>query len=105
MVLTGIFSVFYYIVCLRKQKLYFRIKIKKTFQLFKTGFMIFINKISESILWSFDLIILTAMTATRSVGLYSMALNAIGTTEPFSQGIRIGLKSKRITVIGGKGFR
>ncbi len=101
MLLTEAISVGYCMICLKKPKFHFRIKIRKTLQLLKTGSLIFINGISDAIFWSIDLMILTAMMATSYVGLYSMALNAMGVVEPFSQAINMTVYRK-IMVDGGK---
>lgn len=99
--MTDLIASAYYLICLKKPKLRFQIEIKKTLQLLKTGFILFVNKLSESVFWNVDVIVLTAMTATRTVGLYTMALNTMGTAEPFSQAINMTVYRK-ILVDGGK---
>lgn len=99
--LTELISVGYCIICLKRPKFHFQIKIRKSLQLLKIGFMIFINKISDAIFWSVDLMIITALMTTRYVGLYNIALNAIGIVEPFSRGINMTVYRK-ILVDGGK---
>ena len=99
--LTDIIASTYYLICLKKPSFHFQIEVKKTLQLLKTGFVLFVNKLSESFFWNIDIIVLTAMTATRTVGVYSMALNTMGTAEPFSQAINMTVYRK-ILVEGGK---
>lgn len=94
-------AVGYYLIRLKKPKFHFLINIKKTLSLLKTGFMVFINGISDSIFWSIDLIVLTAMMTTREVGLYSISLAAIRIVEPFSQAINMTVYRK-IMIEGGK---
>jgi O-antigen/teichoic acid export membrane protein len=101
MLLTEVISVGYCMICLKKPRLHFRIKIRKTLQLIKTGSLIFINKISDRIFWSVDLMILAAMMATSYVGLYSIALSAMEVVVPFSRGINMTVYRK-IMVDGGK---
>ena len=99
--LTEAIAAGYCMICLKKPKFHFSIKIRKTLQLLKTGFLIFINKISDGIFWSVDLMILTAMMATSYVGLYSIALSAMGGVVPFSHAINMTVYRK-IMVDGGK---
>ena len=101
MFLIEVISVGYSVSCLKRPKFHFLINIRKTFQLLKTGFMLFINKIAGNIFWSVDLIILGAMMTTRDVGLYSFALIALRIVEPFSAGINLTIYRK-IMIESGK---
>jgi len=101
MFLVDIISIVYYVICLKRPKLNFYINLKKTLSLLKTGIMIFINDISESLFWSVDLIILAAMLTTRDVGIYSIALGAMMIVGPFSQAVNMTVYRK-IMYEGGK---
>jgi len=101
MLLVDMISVGYYIICLKRPKFNFYINLKKTLSLLRTGFMIFINNISESIFWSVGLMILAAMLTKRDVGLYSIALAAMMIVEPFTQAVNMTVYRK-IMLDGGK---
>jgi len=101
MLLMGIVSITFYFIRLKKPKFQFSLSINKSLQILKTGFVIFVSKLSESIFWSIDMIILTAMTVTSSVGLYSFALKAIGLGETFTRGINMTV-FRKMMVDGGK---
>jgi len=101
LLLTEAISVAYCLIRLKKPKFHFRLKIRKTLQLLKTGSLIFINKISDGIFWSVDLMILTAMMSTSYVGLYSIAMSVMGVVLPFSQAINMTVYRKMM-VDGGK---
>lgn len=95
------FSAAYYLYHLKRKWFRYCIDIRKTLFLLKNGFMIFINKISENIFWSVDLMIIAAMMTVKDVGLYSIALAAMNTVLPFSQGINMTVY-RQIMVDGGK---
>jgi O-antigen/teichoic acid export membrane protein len=99
--LTDLIATGYYVLSLKKIRFHFEIRIRKTVRLLKTGLILFINKLSESVFWNVDVMVLTAMTATSNVGVYSMALNTMGTAEPFSQAINMTIYRK-ILLEGGK---
>jgi O-antigen/teichoic acid export membrane protein len=101
MLLVDMISVGYYVICLKRPKFNFYINLKKTLSLLRTGFMIFINNISDSIFWSVGLMILAAMLTTRDVGLYSIALAAMMIVEPFTQAVNMTVYRK-IMLDGGK---
>ncbi len=101
MLLVDMISVGYYIICLKRPKFNLLINFKKTLSLLRTGFMIFINKISESVFWSVGLMIIAAMMTTRDVGLYSIALAAMMIVEPFTQAVNMTVYRK-IMLDGGK---
>ena len=94
-------SVGYYMISLKKPKFHFHINVRKILNLLKTGFIIFINQIYESIFWSIDLMILAAMMTTTDVGLYSIALAALAIVDPFSRAITMKIYRK-IMVDSGK---
>lgn len=99
--LVEVISVGYYMISLKKPKFHFHINVRKILNLLKTGFIIFINQIYESIFWSIDLMILAAMMTTTDVGLYSIALAALAIVAPFSRAITMKIYRK-IMVDGGK---
>ena len=101
MLLVDMISVGYYIICLKRPKFNIYINLRKTLSLLRTGFMIFINNISDSIFWSVGLMILAAMLTTRDVGLYSIALAAMMIVEPFTQAVNMTVYRK-IMLDGGK---
>jgi O-antigen/teichoic acid export membrane protein len=101
LLITDTVASVYYLINLKKPRFHFRIALKKTLVLLKTGFVLFVNKLSESFFWNIDIIVLTAMTATKNIGIYSMALNTMGTAEPFSQAINMTIYRK-ILVEGGR---
>ncbi len=101
MLLSEIVSVGYYLIRLKKPIFHFYINIKKSLSLLRTGFMIFINGISEGIFWSIDLMILAAMRTTREVGLYSIGLAVMGVVEQFSRAINMSVYRK-IMIESGK---
>jgi O-antigen/teichoic acid export membrane protein len=104
MFLVDIISIVYYVICLKRPKLNFYINLKKTLSLLKTGIMIFINDISESLFWSVDLIILAAMLTTRDVGIYSIALGAMMIVGPFSQAVNMTVYRKIMYEAGKYGL-
>jgi O-antigen/teichoic acid export membrane protein len=99
--LTELIAMGYYVLSLKKIRFHFEIRVKKTVQLLKTGVILFINELSKSLFWNVDVMVLTAMTATTTVGIYSMALNTLGTADPLSQAINMTIYRK-ILVEGGK---
>ena len=101
LLLTEIFSVGYYLISLKKIELNFYLKLRKILNHLKTGFMIFINQINDSIFWSVDLLILAAMMTTSDVGLYSIALGVLALAPTFSRGVAMKVYRK-IMVDGGK---
>ena len=101
LLLTGMVSVGYYKVSLKKIDLHFYAKVRKILVHLKTGFMVFINQIYENIFWSVDLMIIAAMMTTADVGLYSIALGVLTLAQPFSQGVAMKVYRK-IMVDGGK---
>jgi len=101
MILSEAVSILYYIIGLKKPKFHFYVNIKKTLYHLRTGFTIFINSISDSIFWSVDLVMLSALMTTKEVGLYSIALAAIRVAEPFSQGVNM-IVYRKIMIEGGK---
>lgn len=101
MLLLEVVSVWYYLLRLKKPEFHFFLSFKKTFTLLKTGFMIFINSISDGIFWSVGLMIIAALMTTESVGFYNIALGAMLIVEPFSQAINMTVYRK-IMVDGGK---
>jgi len=101
LLLTEIFSVGYYLISLKKIEVNFYPRLRKILNHLKTGFMIFINQINDSIFWSIDLLILAAMMTTSDVGLYSIALGVLAIAPTFSRGVAMKVYRK-IMVDGGK---
>ena len=111
MILTELLSIGYYVVILKRPRFRFYLNLRKTLQLLKTGFMIFVNRISESLFWSVDLMIIAAMMTIRDVGIYTIALAAMKIVEPFSQAVNMIVYRKMMVDSGkydlapGKHFR
>ena len=101
MFLIHVMDIVYYIICLKRPRFRFYFEFRKTLGLLKTGFMIFINKISESLFWGVDLMIIAAMMTTRDVGLYSIALAGMMIGAPFSQAINMTVY-RNMMVDGGR---
>ncbi len=101
MIITEFISVLYYFLSLKKPKLQFYLNLKKTLYHLRTGFKIFINAISDSIFWSIDLVMISALMTTTHVGLYNIALAAIRVVEPFSQAVNM-IVYRKIMLEGGK---
>ncbi|MCJ7563449.1 MAG: oligosaccharide flippase family protein [Candidatus Aminicenantes bacterium] len=91
----------YYLVSLKRPKFHFYFNLKKTLQLWKIGFIIFVNNISESLFWGVGLLILSAMMSSRHVGLYSFALASLRIVEGFVEGINMTIHRKMM-IDGGK---
>ncbi|KKM73615.1 hypothetical protein LCGC14_1408720, partial [marine sediment metagenome] len=95
-------AVGYAVMSLTNLKFHLYFEIKKTFILLKTGFLIFINKISDNLLLSIGVILLTSMTSAKFVGLYTMALGIVMAKKvPFAQAVGMTVYRK-IMIESGK---
>lgn len=65
----------------------FDLNLQKLWNQIKTGFLLFINKISEDLFWSVDIIIISSLLTRTDVGYYSFALSAIAFITPIAGAI------------------
>jgi O-antigen/teichoic acid export membrane protein len=84
LLLTEVACVVYALFNVKELHFKIRIDLQKTFRIFRVGFVLFFNKIADSIFWSIDLMIVGAMLTTADVGYYSFALGSLGIVEPFT---------------------
>lgn len=93
--------ILYYLISLRWPKLKFSFNWKKAIELWRIGFIIFVNNISESLFWGVGLLVLSALLSSREVGLYSFALGSLRVVEGFVEGINMTIYRKMM-LDGGK---
>jgi len=89
-----------YIINVKRIKLKIDFDINETIKLLKTGFMIFSNKMSESIFWSIGIIIISYKMGKSEVGIYSLALNSMNFILPFVEGINMVVYRKMMVETG-----
>jgi O-antigen/teichoic acid export membrane protein len=80
-----------------------RVDGRKTIDLLKTGWLIAINKITDSTFWSADILVIGLMMTPREVGIYSLALAAITAVHPFLGGFNSAVYRRMLEEAGEKG--
>lgn len=64
-----------------------RIEVRRTLALVGTGIPVFVNKVSDTLFWSVDLLVITVLMTPADVGVYNLALSALLIVTPFLGGI------------------
>jgi O-antigen/teichoic acid export membrane protein len=101
MLLAEVIAVGYLFSALGNLRFRFRMNLSKTLDLLKTGFMIFMNSISEGLFMSVGLMIIAAMLTTKEVGLYSLALGiTMAKKVPFASPLNMLVYRKMMVEAG-----
>jgi O-antigen/teichoic acid export membrane protein len=96
-----------YLYILKKIGFFYKINIniKKSIEIWKPNFIIYLNNLSGSILWTVDILLISIFLSITEVGWYGVALAAVSIAKKFSQAINKPILRKIIYDRGKYGLK
>jgi O-antigen/teichoic acid export membrane protein len=102
-VLASSICLIIYFITLKKNGFKYKVhfNLKRSYEIWKPNFLIYLNNVSGKLLWSIDLLLIVIFLSVKDVGLYGVALSAVKVANKFTSSANKPIL-RRINVERGK---